>query len=649
MFKFPTLVWLAVVGSAGTVVAQEKEKGGGFPAYSAKQFYETEAIVAPPIQGYSFSPDSSHILFGSDRSGVINLYQVPSGGGNAVTLTDSTTDARFPVSFFPRDGRVLFSGDAGGNELTHLFVRETDASVRDLTPGGNLKTEFVGWKSDGASFYVLSNERDPKSFDLYRYAADGYAREMVCRNPGGFRIRGVSPDGHWVGIVKSRNNADSDVFVFDTTTQREFKLVTPRGTPREEIKHSFASFTPDSKALYFLTNAGTEFDHVRSLVLAGLPEGPKNQQVVEAADWDIAYTAFSPDGKYRVTSVNNDARTELRLVNSDRKSISLPALPSLDITDARFSNTSKYMAFFASADTSPANLYVMDMADGSYKKLTNTLNPAIKESNLVASQVVRYQSFDGLEIPAILYKPRTASATTKVPALVWVHGGPGAQTRVGYNAQIQFLVNHGYSVLGVNNRGSSGYGKTFFHMDDRKHGEVDLQDCIYGRKYLESQDWVNAKRIGIIGQSFGGYMTAAALALTPDAFEVGIDIFGPTNWVRTLESIPAWWTDNRVALYSELGDPATDKERLTRISPLFHAKNITKPLMVIQGANDPRVLPRESDEIVAEVRKNGVPVEYVIFPDEGHGFLRKENRIDAAEKQLMFLDKYLRGGKSRGD
>ena len=200
----------------------------------------------------------------------------------------------------------------------------------------------------------------------------------------------------------------------------------------------------------------------------------------------------------------------------------------------------------------------------------------------------------------------------------------------------QFLINHGYAVLKVNNRGSSGYGKTFFHMDDQKHGEVDLQDCVWARKYLENLDWVDPDRIGILGGSYGGYMVVAALAFEPEAFDVGVDIFGVTNWLRTLENIPPWWGAFKDALYAEMGDPATDRERLERISALFHAENIVKPLLVVQGANDPRVLQVESDEMVEAVRANGVPVEYVVFPDEGHGFRSKANRITSAEADSPF-------------
>src|SRR4029453_14111730 len=168
--------------------------------------------------------------------------------------------------------------------------------------------------------------------------------------------------------------------------------------------------------------------------------------------------------------------------------------------------------------------------------------------------------------------------------------------------------------------------------DDRKHGDVDLKDCVYAKKYLQTLDWVDGERIAIMGGSYGGYMVAAALAFTPEEFTAGIDIFGVTNWVRTLESIPSWWVAQRSGLYGELGDPATDKERLTAISPLFHADQIARPLLVIQGKNDPRVFQRESDELVAAVRAKNVPVEYVVFDDEGHGFRRKKNGAPASGK-----------------
>jgi dipeptidyl aminopeptidase/acylaminoacyl peptidase len=245
-------------------------------------------------------------------------------------------------------------------------------------------------------------------------------------------------------------------------------------------------------------------------------------------------------------------------------------------------------------------------------------------------------------IPNVLWKPQQATPGPKAPALIWVHGGPGGQTRKGYSALIQYLVNHGYVVLGINNRGSSGYGQSFFTADDQKHGHEPLWDCVEAKKYLAAQPYVDKDRIGIIGGSYGGYMVLAALSLQPDVFDVGVDLFGISNWVRTLESIPAWWEAQRVALYKEIGDPVKQRDMLLEISPLFHADKIKKPLIVLQGANDPRVIKPESDDIVAAVKKNGVAVEYIVFPDEGHGFTKKKNQIEGYRAILTFLERHLK-------
>jgi dipeptidyl aminopeptidase/acylaminoacyl peptidase len=230
-----------------------------------------------------------------------------------------------------------------------------------------------------------------------------------------------------------------------------------------------------------------------------------------------------------------------------------------------------------------------------------------------------------------------------VPALVYVHGGPGGQSKRGYDPTIQYLVNHGYAVLAINNRGSSGYGKSFQSADDRKHGREPLWDCVEAKTWLASLGYIDPQKIGIMGYSYGGYMTLAALAFRPEAFKVGVDLWGPSNWVRTLESIPPQMEAVRKALYAEVGDPATEKEQLAAVSPLFHAGQIRKPLMVIQGENDARVPKAESEEIVAAVRKNNVPVEYLEFAGEGHGtFRKKQNYAEASEKVLAFLDQYLK-------
>jgi dipeptidyl aminopeptidase/acylaminoacyl peptidase len=303
------------------------------------------------------------------------------------------------------------------------------------------------------------------------------------------------------------------------------------------------------------------------------------------------------------------------------------------------------MAFYFNGSRSPSNLYVYDFATRKVQKLTDSLNPEIDPADLVQSEVIRYKSFDGMAIPSILYKPHQASVAKKAPALLWIHGGPGGQTRTNYSGVIQYLVNHGYVILGVNNRGSSGYGKTFFAADDQKHGREPLWDCVEAKKYLASLGYVDTSKIGIIGGSYGGYMVLAGLAFKPDEFTVGVDLFGISNWLRTLESMPPYWESFRKALYKEVGDPKADREKLLAASPLFHSDKIVKPLMVLQGKNDPRVIKPESDDIVEAVKKKGGVVEYMVFDDEGHGFTKKANEIRGYKAILDFLDKYLRGSE----
>jgi dipeptidyl aminopeptidase/acylaminoacyl peptidase len=603
--------------------------------YDARAFYETTSYMLAYGSGEAFSPDGQHILITSDKSGVFNADSLPTAGGDPTALTTSTANATYAVSYFPADERVLVSADQGGNEIDHLYVREADGTLRDLTPGDKEKADFYGWSADGKTFWVTSNVRDPQAFDVYAYDAGTYQRKLVFQNTD-FFPSAISRDGRWLALVKENTSADSDIYLADLSKPATPPVLLTQHSG--DVAYGVYDFTPDSKALIFATNEHGEYNQAWS---HDLTTGAR-AAVIEA-DWDVMFVTFSPSGRYRVSGVNVDASTELTLLDTQSGAeVVLKGVPAGDLGQVRFDRKEERIAFTVASDTSPSDVFVADLATGEAKRLTTALNPAIDETQLVEATVVRYPSFDGLEIPSILYKPKGASAANPAPALVYVHGGPGGQTRRGYSAQIQHLVNHGYAVLGANNRGSSGYGKTFFHMDDRKHGEVDLQDIVRGRAYLETLDWVDKGHIGVMGGSYGGYMVAAALAFEPDAFDVGVNIFGVTNWSRTLASIPAWWGAQRKSLYDEMGDPATDAERHQRISPLFHAANIKKPLLVVQGANDPRVLQVESDELVAAVKANNVPVEYVIFPDEGHGFQRKENRITASDAFVAFLDTYLK-------
>lgn len=605
--------------------------------YDAKVFFDTTAVSMSDATPYAFSSDGANLLLANDKSGVYNAAALPIAGGDPTALTQSTTSAVFAISYFPTDDRVLVSQDGGGDELAHIYVRAADGTLKDLTPGDKHRAQFIGWSGDAKAFWIATNERNPQMFDLYAYDATTFARKLVFENSDYF-VTAVSPDSKWLALTKENSSADSDVYLADLSkpAKQTPVLITPNDAV---IAYGAYDFTPDSKQLVYSTDEFGEYNQAWTYDLAS-----KEKKELIKADWDVMFVMYSPTGKYRVSGINEDASTKLTILDqTSGKPVAVTGVPTGDINNVRFNRDESKIAFTVASDTSPADVFVADLATGAATRLTKNLNPAIDETMLVDGEVVRYKSFDGLDIPAILFKPKGASADAKVPAVVDVHGGPGGQNRKGYAAMYQHLTNHGIAVLRVNNRGSSGYGKSFYHMDDKKHGEVDLDDVVYGKKYLQSLDWVQGEKIAIMGGSYGGYMVAAALAFRPEEFTAGINIFGVTNWVRTLESIPPWWGAQRISLFDELGDPAKEKERLTRISPLFHADKITKPMLVIQGANDPRVLQIESDEIVAGARKNNVPVEYIVFPDEGHGFLRKENRITASNAYLAFLNQHLKG------
>ena len=597
------------------------------------QQYSIETLMSNNrSSGGYFSKDADKLIYSSDKSGIFNIYEVDLSTNEETQLTYSKEESFFVRGYSPSTGEVIYSADKGGNENSHIYIIREGNSI-DLTPGKNTKASYVGWTKDELGMYVISNSRDPRFFDLYKIDIVTLNSEMVFKNDSGYNLNSISNNDNYLVLSLNLSRSEQKLFLYDVKSNQQVEI------SDQAANFSGQNFDKNDENYFYTTNYDSEFYYLMSY---NLKNGERS--TVYKTNWDVAFSYLSKNNSYRVIAVNEDAQNKLSIKNmSDQSDLNLIGFENMNINSVGFSEDEKLLRVSAGSPNSPGDIYTYELSTNKLNKITSNLNINVNPKDLVNAEVIRYESFDGLEIPAILYKPHLASKKNKVPALVWVHGGPGGQSRVGYRALIQYLVNHGYAILAVNNRGSSGYGKTFYSLDDLNHGEDDLQDCVWGKKWLQDQDYINPDKIGIIGGSYGGFMTMAAMTFEPEEFKVGVNIYGVTNWIRTLRSIPAYWESTRESLYKEMGNPySEDSLRLYNISPLFHAKNIKNPVMVLQGANDPRVLQIESDEMVQEARDAGAYVEYVLFEDAGHGFIKKEQQIEGNEKILTFLENYLK-------
>jgi len=625
-----TCILALVTGCSTEQVDTAETRTGPSKTYTMEQFMKTVAIG-----GSSFNHDETKLLVSSNETGIFNVYEMDLATGNrtAVTKGEITT---FGVSFMPHDDRILYTRDMDGNENNHLFLRELDGTVRNLTEGDETKESFAGFNPDLKSFFTQNNQRDPRFFDLFQWDVETLEKTMVYQNEEGFDPFDITPDGCWIILTKTNTTNDSDILVADLHGGAPFLISEHTGQASFEPQ----AVSPDSRYLYYSTNVSGEFMALKRYDFAA-----GTHEEVFASDWDVAFTYFSLTGKYQVIATNEDGYTKVR-ITKEGKDVAIEGLPDGTVSRIAFSHSEKLMKLTVSGDTMPGNMFLFNLETGDFRQLTDNLNPEIDPDDLVASTVARFPARDGMVIPGPLYKPIGASAENKVPVMLWIHGGPGGQSRAGYHGEKQFLLNHGYALFAVNNRGSSGYGKSFYAADDRRHGREPLWDCVDAKEYLKTLDWVDPDRIGIMGGSYGGYMTLAALAFEPEEFACGVDIFGVANWVLTLENIPPYWESFRKALYDEIGHPVEDEEFLRATSPVFHGDKITRPLMILQGANDPRVLQQESDDMVAAIKAGGGTVDYLVFEDEGHGFRKSANRVKGFNAILEFLDTHLKGSES---
>jgi len=609
---------------------------------------------APEIAGGQLSPDGKFISFIKPYKGTQNIW-IKKLNEDFTAAKPITADTVRPIRsyFWTRDGKyILYSQDKGGDENFNIYaVNPLEAPVagsdipvnRDLT---NLKGVRVFIYSlpltDPDAIYIGLNDRDKAWHDLYKMKISTGERTLVRQNSATDRITGWVFDWNDQLRLASRANSDGSNDILRVDDKELVKIYT---TSVFEEANPIA-FSKDNKRVYMTTNKGDNLD-LSQLILFD-PETMK-EEIVESDPLkkvDIGNVFISEKTKELISTSYEDERTQIywkdKSFEEDYNLIK-KELPNTDIYYSSSTTDENYWLISASADVDPGSTYLFDRTT---KKLTFQYRPRpnIPVKDLAEMKAIRYKSSDGLEIPAYLTLPKGLEAKN-LPVIVFPHGGPWGRDGWGYNSYAQFLANRGYAVLSPNFRSSTGYGKKFLNAGNNQWGEKMQDDLTWGVKYLISQGIANPAKIGIMGGSYGGYATLAGVAFTPDVYACGVSIVGPSNLITLLNSIPPYWEAGRKIFHVRMGDPTTPqgKAQLERQSPLNSANKIKAALLVVQGANDPRVNKAESDQIVIALRDRGFPVEYIVAPDEGHGFARPVNNMAMLASSEKFLAKHLGG------
>jgi len=607
----------------------------------------------PEIAGAQLSPDGKWMTFLKEYRGELNIW-IKKREEPFEKARPLTADTERPVRgyFWSRDSRyVLYVQDKGGNENFHVWRVDPRAKpgpdgvppAVDLTPYEKVQARILSLpKTDPGTIVVGLNDRDPSYHDVYRVDLATGKRTLLYENRDGFAGVLCDLDGNVrLGFRMTEDGGTETV------------EIVPGKEPRVLFSCTFeetcapARFTRDGKGFWFVSNHGEDVDLV-GLYRYDLEKG--TSVFVESdpeKEVDLGSPIFSEktDELVATVYVGDRARVYPKTEEFRRGYEWLKKhLPDGEIGVGSRTADERFWIVSIHSDVNPGSAYLWDRKKRRLTKLYDA-RPELPREHLAPMKPVRYRARDGLVIPAYLTVPKGVPAKD-LPAIVLPHGGPWARDHWGYDPFAQFLANRGYVVLQPNFRGSTGYGKKFLNAGNGEWGTGAMQhDLTDGARWLIEQGIADPHRVAIMGGSYGGYATLAGLAFTPDLYAAGVDIVGPSNILTLLDSIPAYWKPIRQVFYRRVGNPEDpkDRERLIAQSPLFSAKKIKAPLLVIQGANDPRVKKRESDQIVVALRDLGRPVEYLVAPDEGHGYAREENRLAMIVAIERFLAKHLHG------
>lgn len=581
----------------------------------------------------SFSPDGKRIAFVSDLSGIPQIWVVSTEGGWPTLVTNDNDPVSF-VEWSPTSDWLAYSLAPGGGMNTQVYVVKSDGSgQKRLSAGGKETNRLFGWTLDGTRLKTGSNMRDPSSVDAYFTDPSDASTTMLVQNDASATIEGVSRDKSKVLISRLVSRGDDNLYLVDEKTHRE-TLLTPHTGPG-----SFSGYlSQDGQTVWLASNKDRDllcFARIRMTA-----DGSPGKIEVLAERKDAELDGFSVNRQETMASLawNVGGKTELAMVDlASGRMTSGPSLPGEIAGAGTFSNDGRLLALTISGAALPADVWVMDVATKAIRQVTHTPHPGVDLSVMVRPELVRFKAHDGLELSGWLYRPK--GQTGPGPYVVSFHGGPEGQERPSFRSDYQALLSDGIGVLAPNVRGSSGFGKRFVNLDNgelRFNGIKDIQACV---NYLVKAGIADPKRIGITGGSYGGYMTLEGVTEFPDLFAAGVDLYGMVNFFTFFEHTEPWMAAISTVEY---GDPKTQADLLRALSPLGKLDQVKTPLMVQHGANDTNVPVIEAEQVVANLKKRGVPVEYILFADEGHGWRKTNNRVQSTVAMVEFFEKYLK-------
>lgn len=585
--------------------------------------------------GASFGPNGDRLSFLMDTTGVPQVWSLdaPRAWPEQRTFYDERVTF---AEFSPERPELVFGMDEGGDERQQLFLLRPDGTIDPLTDEPSAKHRFGGWSHDGERFAFASNRREESVFDIYVQGRDerGAEAELIHEGEGWLTVGGWSPDDSRLIVTESRSSFDQDVSVLDIGSGDLTHL-----TPHEgRVRFQSANWGPDGEAIYLVIDLDSD-----TLSLMRLDAETGDLDVVEeGGEWNVDGVALDEESSRIVYSRNVDGYTELtagELSGTDIEEFPAPDLPDGVAGGVSFGPDGERFAVSATGDTENTNVYVVEIETGEVERWTDAATGGIPRERFVSSDLVRFESFDGLEVPAFFTLPEETNGHEDggVPVIVDIHGGPEGQRRPSFSPIKQYFLEKGYAYFEPNVRGSSGYGREYTHLDDVEKRMDSVADIRAGVEWLHQRSEIDPDRIVALGGSYGGFMVLASLTEYPELWAAGIDIVGIANFVTFLENTGEWRRELREAEYGSLEH---DREFLESVSPINTIENIEAPLFVLHGENDPRVPVGEAEQI-AERAKEHVPVETLIFPDEGHGFTKLENRIEAYTEIAEFLEEYV--------